>query len=392
MPEIQVETIDGEAFTVDLPHSSSVLRLKEEISLHTSVPIFAQRLVLRGRILEDAASTDTLFSTLQVYDRFVVMLHVDSVYMNRHVNCDNSNPGQVNLQMPGVRVGHCMVRVDARTALLFGGVSQKVYTNDAFLYDVETYRFEKIAMTGDLPEPRSDHAAFVYGHKLWTWGGRSSNQFFSRIHCMDLDTHRWSIVYQNGGLEPPARARFSYTVFQNLFIVFGGYGPRFDLMQDLWIFNLDTMRWVQAAQLGNVPPPIAGMSMCVMEDEIWAFGGLSASFSNAVYVLNPHSFTWRFVQTKGMQPAPRGVHIASAFDRKIVVFGGFSSQSRFNSFHVLDTRSLEWTRPEVDFELHGRSAHAGVRMGRRHWLIYGGENGAVVFSDLATLELHMSDL
>jgi hypothetical protein len=182
-----------------------------------------------------------------------------------------------------------------------------------------------------------------------------------------------------------------------MMLIYGGYGPNFELLNDLWGLNLDTMTWVF---LGRGPVPIAGMSMNVINgddgiEQVYCFGGLSAQFSNAVYRLDTTSWRWQLLETKGMQPTPRGCHVATTIDKKLLVFGGFSHQARFASWHVLDVRTGEWARPRVvtaDGELaevHGRSSAAAVRLGRRRWLVVGGENGTVVFPDALIVDLHL---
>uniref|UniRef100_A0A0D6QYB1 Galactose oxidase/kelch repeat superfamily protein n=1 Tax=Araucaria cunninghamii TaxID=56994 RepID=A0A0D6QYB1_ARACU len=164
-------------------------------------------------------------------------------------------------------------------------------------------------------------------------------------------------------LSPPPRSGHTLTwIGGNRMILFGGRGTHFEVLNDVWMFDMEGNypEWVELCPyvpnpLDGIPTPRSGHSATPLfggrvliyggEDasrcrkgDIWIFDPLAGNF-----VDSPASFTsnaditvpdkmenslahkmWRKLKQKGSPPKQRSFHGACAVDsgRSIIIFGG----------------------------------------------------------------------
>ncbi|GAA5926440.1 uncharacterized protein JCM15063_000277 [Sporobolomyces koalae] len=80
---------------------------------------------------------------------------------------------------------------------------------------------------------------------------------------------------------------------------------------------------------GQIPPPLVGSSVTLVNDRIWVFGGRpveSRTMVSTLYSLDLRTLEWTRVESTGpAHPSPRYFHTAEAWgDKALVVFGGQS--------------------------------------------------------------------
>lgn len=92
---------------------------------------------------------------------------------------------------------------------------------------------------------------------------------------------------------------------------------------------------------------------------------------------------------KGLLPAPRSDHAATAFDdRYLCIFGGGSCTRCHADLHLLDMQTMTWSTPSCLGQLpSARAGHASALVDGDKWYIVGGGNGAAGCTTTLLLEL-----
>ena len=224
---------------------------------------------------------------------------------------------------------------------------------------------------------RAGHAScIISATKVVVLGGKTTTvdekegqtiQIISNVGVFNIDTMKWSELITKGqcGLREghaacPAREKlilFGGTSFSPSKGVFKHlYGPGVqndDLVyhNDVFMLDFETMQWHQPAQMGSIPAPMKGWSLCCTDDgrHMWLFGEYSGTVaSNEVSVLEIETFTWTNIQVgSARSPQARYDHAATLSSEYLFISGGVtitdSGRSQIlTDLWVLDLQSLEW--------------------------------------------------
>jgi N-acetylneuraminic acid mutarotase len=108
--------------------------------------------------------------------------------------------------------------------------------------------------------------------------------------------------------------------------VFGGLTEA-GLSDELWIFDLDTLTWVEIPTFGAAPCARKGASLVATEDghKLYLFGGATGMKAfNDVHVLDLDHFSWSVLGTVGPVPAPRESAAVNCLAPYLIIAGGHS--------------------------------------------------------------------
>jgi Galactose oxidase, central domain len=95
---------------------------------------------------------------------------------------------QTNGIPPSPRRGQSIVLADT-FLILFGGsdLNNKFY-NDIYFFDLQTNSWIPIRQMGNIPTPRADHSAVIYGTTMWIFGGASQNGYLNDLYSFNIET------------------------------------------------------------------------------------------------------------------------------------------------------------------------------------------------------------
>lgn len=161
--------------------------------------------------------------------------YTDEVY--NHVLRLNIDTKQWNLvdnygDIPGVRMGHTATLWGDKV-LIFGGENEhRAYLNDLIVFDIKTAHWHQPEITGMTPQGRARHAACLYDDKLFIVGGLSgtdNNTILDDFCYLDLRKWEWSRIWR---FVP----RFDHTlwVWGGKIWVFGGLTDGMERVSDIW--------------------------------------------------------------------------------------------------------------------------------------------------------------
>ncbi|XP_073784015.1 kelch domain-containing protein 1-like isoform X5 [Danio rerio] len=222
-------------------------------------------------------------------------------------------------------------------------------------------------------------------------------------------------------VEPQIRERSGHAAAadrQHLYI-WGGYASVADQEQflprdEIWIYDLERGSWCVRQVCGSAPPPLSGSSSCLLDGELFIFGGCSDDGqTNELYSisLGDGRFTCRRVTHRsGSPPSPRDKLCCWLHEGRIVFFGGYGPKllrevgdlQSFtvdeaswadgvfwgwnNETHQFDPERRSWTEVQTTGGAPApRAAHASATIGCKGF-ICGGR-----VKDTRTSDLHCLD-
>jgi hypothetical protein len=135
-----------------------------------------------------------------------------------------------------VFVGHTATLYQGDKLLIFGGENEhRAYLSDLIIFDLKTAHWTQPNVNGPLPKGRARHAAVLHEDKLFIVGGISgqNNYVLDDICYLDLKTMTWSRSWKFVG-------RFDHAawIWGGRMWVFGGLSEEMDKSGQLWWLDL----------------------------------------------------------------------------------------------------------------------------------------------------------
>ncbi|ODV89918.1 hypothetical protein CANCADRAFT_31017 [Tortispora caseinolytica NRRL Y-17796] len=257
---------------------------------------------------------------------------------------------------PAPRIGHSCVLVD-NAFIVYGGDTKQHPTDklDTDLHVLNTltrqWRTIKIPETAH-PGGRYGHSLCSLGSKLYLFGGQRDSEFFNDIYEFDLENlltsksqGEWVLLPVSGNAPNP-RTNHSMIIYRNTLILFGGTDS-VNWFNDVWCFDLSTSQWTEISTAGFVPVPCEGHTAALVDDAMYVLGGRSAESEdlNLLSALKLSSMRWFMFQNMGTGPSPRSGHSMSVSGSKIYVLGGEPSTGvaeDLDCTFVLDTSRIRY--------------------------------------------------
>ena len=173
-----------------------------------------------------------------------------------------------------------------REVILFGGEhtngSVSHFYNDMYTYAIDNNTWRRIT-SKNSPLPRSSHAMCAHpSGVILMFGGEFSSPKQSTFYhygdtwILDADSKEWMKIDQKRG--PSARSGHRLAVWKNYIIMHGGFrdlGTMSTYLNDVWLFDITTYKWVQVEFPPNHPIPDArsGHSLLPCAEGAVLYGG-----------------------------------------------------------------------------------------------------------------------
>lgn len=253
-------------------------------------------------------------------------------------------------------------------------------------------------VSGPRPKPRYEHAAAVVDDKMYIFGGNHNGRYLNDLQTLDLRNWTWSKVEIRATSEAPMTvtpcAGHSLITWEgNKLISIAGHSKDPSEVINVKAFDLQTFTWSTMKTYGKPPVSRGGQSVTLVGANVVIFGGQDGNRTllNDLHILDLETMTWDEIETIGVSPSPRSDHAAAVHaERYLLIFGGGTHATCFNDLHVLDLKTMEWSRPSQQGEIPSpRAGHAGVTVGESWFIVGGGDNKSGVSE---TVVLNMSTL
>ncbi|RWS28739.1 kelch domain-containing protein 3-like protein [Leptotrombidium deliense] len=192
--------------------------------------------------------------------------------------------------IPNARDGHssCVV---GNSMYVFGGYEDVFdsLSQDLFCLNLETFVWMYVPNRGIPPTCRDFHTASNINGRMYVFGGRSDmdgpvqtseESYDSNIVYFDTCTLQWVVPEVTGEI-PEGRRSHSAFVLNDKLYIFGGYNG--DIKQhynDLYCFNPAKNSWSRSNIKGQLPCPRRRHCCCLIDNRIYIFGGTSPRLKN----------------------------------------------------------------------------------------------------------------
>lgn len=155
--------------------------------------------------------------------------------------------------IPGVRMGHSASLYQGDKLLVYGGENEhREYLSDVVILDLKTHHWTQPEVHGTVPKGRARHAAVVYEDKLFIIGGLTgeTNYILDDICYLDLKTWTWSKTWT-------FVQRFDHAawVWGGRLWVFGGLGIEMERSSEIWWLDLKGHANTAALRAPSARPP-----------------------------------------------------------------------------------------------------------------------------------------
>lgn len=132
--------------------------------------------------------------------------------------------------------GHTATLHQGDKLIVFGGENEhRDYLSDVVILDLQSFTWTMPEIHGPAPRGRARHAAVIHDDKLFIVGGVTgeNNVILDDLTYLDLQTWTWSRTWS-------FTARFDHTawVWGNRLWIFGGLGPNMERTTDIWWLDL----------------------------------------------------------------------------------------------------------------------------------------------------------
>ncbi|BCS26294.1 Kelch motif domain protein [Aspergillus puulaauensis] len=139
--------------------------------------------------------------------------------------------------IPGVRMGHTASLYQGDKLVVFGGENEHgVYLSDVVVFDVPTSTWSQPEVRGQIPRGRARHAAVIHEDKLFILGGSENSGILDDMAYLDLKTWTWSRSWK-------FTPRFDHLawIWGGRLWTFGGLDPDMERSTDIWWLDLQAI-------------------------------------------------------------------------------------------------------------------------------------------------------
>lgn len=220
--------------------------------------------------------------------------------------------------------------------IVFGGENEhREYLSDVVILDLQTFTWTLPDIRGTIPRGRARHAAVIHDDKLFIVGGVTgeNNFILDDLTYLDLQTWTWSRTWS-------FTSRFDHTawVWGNRLWIFGGLGPNMERTTDIWWLDLKgspSLAGITSSQ-GTVDSPDIPLPVAHYPDSISSVSSQQMSPRSGIYAANSASVQVRNLnRRKPLAPGAISCHQFHSGPHVPALFSGTHFQS-FASGVLLD--------------------------------------------------------
>ena len=245
------------------------------------------------------------------------------------------------------RHGHT-AEVFGHRMYIVGGGSSSGSSGPLFCFDAKHNRWRDLS-TGGTPRPSTEalyNASTAAGEYILLLGPPEDG----RLWLFDVVLEEW--VYTDcllDKLDAPIFMMFEYMEHLNSCIAFGGKRTDGQSASDVNALAMETFRWAKPNMSGSLPGGISNMASCVVQKDIYVFGGTCRGKGslNSLYILHcehPGAMRWSQPVIRKERPSPRtNSTLTNVSNGKLMLIGGFGA-GFFQDMWVYSVKEEEWKR------------------------------------------------
>lgn len=136
---------------------------------------------------------------------------------------------------------------------------------------------------------------------MFVFGGTTTSNigYSNEMFIFKLDSRAWQTVEMKGMIPEPRANHVASINSEGLLVIFGGYvGTKMDYSNEIFEFDINEFIWYKPLIKGPIPEARESASMNLIRGMLWVFGGYARGKTlNNLFVLNTDSLTWIKAET-----------------------------------------------------------------------------------------------
>jgi len=231
---------------------------------------------------------------------------------------------------------------------------------------------------------RTEHSSVIFENNLYVFGGYGGN-YLNNLLALPLPfrPENGLVEIAVSGDVPPPRSAHSLVVYNEHMYCFGGWrgiqAPNSNA--DLYKLSFRERKWSHIPAKGEVPSPRRVHNAIVYKDSMFVFGGFDEKKKptefNDTYRFDFLTEEWSRIECRGDVPFGRSRSTAVQWGRFMYVLGGWDRVDSNAELFELDLETYVWREVDTnlrDLQVNGIQAHSCVVLG--DWLVtFGGKSG-----------------
>ena len=129
--------------------------------------------------------------------------------------------------------------------VVFGGYTDKGYSNDIFMINLVEERFETPLAVGKPPSPRESFSMVIINNRIFIFGGFQEGGVLNDLYTIDLMIWTWTPVRTQGPTPPPRQGMGFSRVGKKIYFVGGCDFRKQICYTDTFILDTETLWWTQ---------------------------------------------------------------------------------------------------------------------------------------------------
>lgn len=306
--------------------------------------------------------------------------------------------------VPTGRIGHTLVTNTAEdTVYLYGGVNDSneqnsQYLQDFFAFSFATKTWRQIEMTGEVQMPRAFHTAVYYNDQLHVFGGCNGRGRFNKLFSIDPNGCCALFSPPPSAKVPLTRYCHSATLFEGKMYVFAGKcGGRNSnkRLKDMMAFDFGTKTWIEVEQGGADVPARSAHAAFTCGRRMVMFGGRSSEGEccEDIYHFSYDTCIWQKIETSHGPLFGRARHSVVVHNGRVVIFGGWNGKKKLNDliFYNMDSETSEVVHDPDETCPSRRECHVAVTC-QNTMVVFGGRFRGNFMNDTCELDLGTKSL
>ncbi|KAH0788330.1 Kelch motif family protein [Histomonas meleagridis] len=212
----------------------------------------------------------------------------------------------------------------------YGKIGKGEYTNDVWALNVDTFKWSKLKLSGDVISPRKGSFATMMGQYIVVYGGVTIDGKRGDLHTIDVTTGE-IIIAQTSGEKPAVRRDGCIAIYKRKLFVWGE-----NKYNCLSILDFDTMKWKSSSSKIRYNK---GCSYAVGHNSIFLYGG---STSTDLIIVDLKNESIVKSPTSKPRPAPTIVKAGAVYANGYIFYIGGLSETRVTMMFGCSIATCKW--------------------------------------------------
>ena len=259
----------------------------------------------------------------------------------------------------------------------------------------QSFRWRGVGVDTSAPKIKNHTATHVGDGRIFFFGGYDGAKNHRSLHIFHCDSKTWEVNKAATGDLPPGRNGHTATLVDGYIYIIGGWLGRGPLAAgDMYRLHVKSLKWEQLHFKDGASPGPCNMHTAdlVPGRRIVVFrGGDGHEYLNDVHIFDIETMVWSHPDVTGVAPTRRANHASAVYGNYLFILGGWDGSRRLNDIHVLHVDTLRWDRLNT---VGGSppSPRAGMSLtanGERLLLFGGSGPHSQCFNDLQVLDVDL---